>query len=79
MLDGKTVTATEGENAIYVDGARVETEAGAQIINDRTMLPLRAVCEALGKTLTWDSRGLIVIGDEQVEDTRFLNEMARTL
>lgn len=79
VLDGKTVTATEGENAIYVDGARVETEAGAQIINDRTMLPLRAVCEALGKTLTWDSRGLIVIGDEQVEDTRFLNEMARTL
>ena len=33
--------------------------------NDRTMLPLRAICEALGKFVFWDDRGLIVITDEE--------------
>ncbi len=40
---------------IYVDGKEVISEdAPAQIINDRTMLPVRAISEALGMEVKWD-------------------------
>lgn len=40
---------------VYVDGKEViSKDAPAQIINDRTMLPVRAVAEALGLEVVWD-------------------------
>ncbi len=40
---------------IYIDGKEVVSEdAPAQIINDRTMLPVRAISEALGMQVNWD-------------------------
>ena len=40
-----------------------ELDVPAQIANDRTFIPLRALVEALGKEIFWDDRGLIVISD----------------
>ncbi|HBY19476.1 MAG: hypothetical protein A2Y24_07015 [Clostridiales bacterium GWE2_32_10] len=40
-----------------------ELDVPAQIINDRTFVPIRALVEALGKEVFWDDRGLIVISD----------------
>lgn len=40
---------------VYVDGKEViSKDAPAQIINDRTMLPVRAISEALGMEVIWD-------------------------
>ena len=40
--------------SVYVDGALVEFDVQPQIINDRTMVPLRAIFEELGATVIWD-------------------------
>lgn len=57
-------------NASYtVNGETKTLEAPPQIMNDRTMLPLRAVAEAFGKAVSWDQTGrLIVISDSEIND-----------
>ena len=65
--DGKTSTASVsngetkieipvGEKNLVVDGDPVEIDVPAQIINDRTMLPLRAISQALGMQVEWDDK-----------------------
>ena len=40
--------------SITVDGEELETDTPAQIIEGRTMVPLRAIFEALGANVEWD-------------------------
>ncbi len=55
-----------GSNEMLVNGQSVLLDVPAQTINDRTMIPLRAMVEAIGKSVFWDDRGLILItGDAQ--------------
>lgn len=61
--DGTTITLTIGDPNIVVNGQATEMEVASQTIYDRTMIPLRALVEALGKHVFWDDRGLIVISD----------------
>ena len=51
---GKNITLQIGSNQIITDGAATEIDVPAQLINDRTMVPLRAIFEALGATVDWD-------------------------
>ena len=47
-----------GENAgipIYVNGERIKFDVEPLIINNRTMVPLRAIFEALGAVVSWDN------------------------
>ena len=61
---GSTVIETVlGEQKIIVNGEEKAIDVPAQTVNDRTLLPLRAFVEALGKTVYWDERGFILIGD----------------
>ena len=41
------------ENVIYKNGTPVEIDVPAMIVNDRTMIPVRAVSEALGCDVDW--------------------------
>ena len=52
-----------GSNKMLVNGRESVLDVAAQTINDRTLIPLRAIVEALGKQVFWDDRGLIVISD----------------
>ncbi|MDY4977084.1 MAG: stalk domain-containing protein [Clostridia bacterium] len=54
------------QTELTVNGQKTELDVPAQVIEDRTMLPLRAVAESLGKTVFWDDAGLIVISDQPV-------------
>ncbi len=63
---GKNITLTLGQAEMYVDGQAVALDAAAASYNDRTMLPLRALVEALGKNVYWDERGLILITEPSV-------------
>ena len=40
--------------SVYINGNLLETDQGAIIYQERTMVPLRAICEKLGCTVEWD-------------------------
>ena len=50
-----------GKTALYKNGQLTYTmPVPAQIINDRTLVPLRAVAESLGCAVSWDGIGYVV-------------------
>lgn len=52
--DETTVTLTIDSNVMYVNNNAVTLEAPACIIDDRTLVPIRAVAEAYGATVDWN-------------------------
>lgn len=69
----QTVTATRGatqirltigSNQMYVNGTAKLIDVPAMLISDRTMVPTRAVSEALGCTVDWDNDTQTVIISE---------------
>ena len=63
VAGGKTVIM-QIDNSVYtIDGVEYTMDVPPQIVGGRTLIPLRAMCEALGKKVFWDSKGLIVISD----------------
>jgi len=63
-MDGFNVSMVLGDYFMTVNGAEVPIDVSPQVIFDRTMLPLRAVAEAVGRQVFWDGRTqLIVISD----------------
>jgi rhamnogalacturonyl hydrolase YesR len=68
-LGNRTVIFTVGSNQIIVNGTAMTAPTATEITNDRTFVPLRALCESLGKQVYWNEgdsveNGLIVIGDK---------------
>lgn len=51
--------------AVYVDGELLQTEVQPVIINDRTMLPMRAVFEQLGAQVDWIEEEKIIIASKE--------------
>ncbi|MDY4975701.1 MAG: stalk domain-containing protein, partial [Clostridia bacterium] len=77
---GKTISLQIGSQDMKVDGETVQLDVPAQTIEDRTMVPLRAIAEALGKIVFWDDRGLIVMSDGSIvaqEDTFVIDALIR--
>ena len=53
--NGQILELKIGEKVIYNDGEAMEIDSPAQIINGRTMVPVRVVSENLGCTVDWDA------------------------
>jgi hypothetical protein len=52
-----TVTLEVGESVMYIgDGTTVDIDVPAQIINNRTMVPVRAISEGIGAIVGWDDK-----------------------
>ncbi len=64
VKDDTNVSIKIGENKITVNGSSIPLDVPAQLKNERTLLPLRAVSDAFGKNVHWEDCGLIVISDE---------------
>lgn len=72
------IVFTAGSNRFRVDGEEKaidpdNPEVSAAIVDGRTMLPVRALSEALGGTVTWDeatSTAEIVLGDKHISMTQ---------
>lgn len=62
--NGITVEIKTGEKTMLANGKQITLDVPAQIINGRTMVPLRALAEALGKKVFWDDNGLIILSDD---------------
>lgn len=62
-----TCTAAADTGAdVYVNGQKLDTDA--YIINDRVYVPLRAVSESLGATVSWDNNTRSAIVEQTEED-----------
>lgn len=49
------IKITIGENVLYKNGEAIEPDCAAEITNDRTMVPVRAISEAFGCTVEWNN------------------------
>lgn len=54
VKDDTTVSLTVGENVITVNGGAKELDVSAQIKDNRTLVPVRAISEAFGCDVAWD-------------------------
>lgn len=65
-IDGAAKIVLGDKKMILPNGEEFVLDVGAELENNRTMLPLRALCEnILSKQVTWDSRGLIIVSDNE--------------
>ncbi len=56
ILSGITVSAATVNNiTVTVNGRNIEFDVPPQLVNDRTMVPLRAIFEALEATVDWNN------------------------
>lgn len=64
-----TIILTLGSNIALVNGKEVEVGAKAEIINNRTMVPVRFIAETLKQKVYYDSEVGAVIIDEDENNT----------
>jgi hypothetical protein len=77
--DLKVISITVDRDVAMVNGKQVTMSQTAQVINGRTMVPLRFVSEALGAQVAWDgTTKTVIISDDSVnqsaEDVSIGNE-----
>ncbi len=53
-MGGTTVIMTIGSNVMYVNSMPVALDTPAQMVNDRTLVPVRAIAEAFDCNVEWD-------------------------
>lgn len=61
ILSFSAVGLAQNEITVLLDGEKIEFDVLPQIINDRTMVPMRAIFEALGCSVDWVEESRLVI------------------
>ena len=62
MLTGLcNIAHAESEIKVYLNGEKIEFDVPPMLINDRTLVPMRAIFEALGAQVEWDDATNTVI------------------
>ncbi len=74
FYNGKKLEFEIGKREFKVDGVKKALDAPAYIENGRTMVPVRAVSESLGKEVLWQDGGLIAIAGNKESMERTVNE-----
>ncbi len=57
----KNITLALNSDTYYVNGEAKTLDVPAMLINDRTMIPIRAISESLGCTVDWDGNNHVVV------------------
>ncbi|KYH31130.1 copper amine oxidase N-terminal domain-containing protein [Neomoorella mulderi] len=80
VLFGGIAVARAGENIrIFVDGKEIYTDVPLQVIEGRTMVPLRAVGEALGADVRWDDANNTVVIVNHIKELQLPSEFITLL
>lgn len=58
--DADTVILWIGKQVLYRNGNAVWLDAAPKIVNDRTLVPVRAVSESFGAQVSWEERARLV-------------------
>ena len=58
-------TQTDGEISVFVNGEKLAFDQPPVIQQDRTLVPMRAIFEALGATVLWDESTQTVTAEEK--------------
>lgn len=61
---GRTVKMVLGQKTYWVDGVQKTMDAPAEVISQRTMVPIRFVSEAIGLSVGWDQANKLVLVTE---------------
>lgn len=56
LTSGKTVNDTQNNISIKVNGTAVKSDVSPVIVDNRTLVPARAIFEQLGAQITWDEK-----------------------
>lgn len=62
--DDMLIEMKANEKLCYVNGEEKLMDVPMQVVNERTMVPLRLIAEIFEKNVSWDSTGLIVISNK---------------
>ena len=69
--NGRTIIHTIYDNKIYVNGTAVEFDFSSVIVNDRTLMPIRMLAEAIGCAVEWDTHGSDIVVDIWTDTTDY--------
>jgi len=73
------LSAQASEISVIIDGAPLHFDVSPQIIDGRTMVPMRAIFEALGASVEWDSQAQMVTATTSGGDRVVLVIGSRTI
>ena len=59
--DGIEIKIQIGANEMYKDGKAIAVDVPAQLVNSRTMVPVRVIAEAFGADVQWNGNGRVVL------------------
>ncbi|WP_312699975.1 stalk domain-containing protein [Sedimentibacter sp.] len=59
--EGTKIVIPAGSNIAYINNEESSLDAPAKIVNDRIMVPLRFISEAIDKTVLWDDKDKTVL------------------
>lgn len=71
FLSAALVLATGGSVKLVINGKEVVCDTPAQIVNNRTLVPLRVVAENLGAEVKWSETDRTVIITTKTQETPF--------
>ena len=81
------LASTAGAIDLYVDTELIQTDTPPTVVDGRTLVPVRAIFEAIGATVTWDEatstatgvRGDITVTIQINDTTAYVNGEPRAL
>ncbi|MBR0276889.1 MAG: hypothetical protein IJQ50_00305, partial [Clostridia bacterium] len=74
----KTISLRIGENVLYLNTRAVTLDVPPQIINDRTLVPVRAISEALNCKVDWDDKSKTVKIESDISRVIEIEEYDKT-
>lgn len=87
LLTAMLLTASVSAVNLYIDTEMIDTDVPPTVVDGRTLVPVRAIFEALGATVAWDqetqtatgTRGDITVTIQIDNITAYVNGEAKTL
>ena len=82
LLTAMLLTASAGAVDLYVDMAKIETDTPPTLVGGRTLVPLRAIFEAIGANVEWDNDTRTATGKDRrcgqyIKGAEFLRDQNR--